>query len=99
MNEKYTVALRFCGGCNPHFDRAKLYEDIKAEFSAICDFEFYKEGQKYDIALLIDGCSSECLMESDYNAGFVVIHDRNYTDHKSVIQSALDQIKKIEKKL
>lgn len=94
MKEKYKVALRFCGGCNPYFDRAKLYEDVKAEFSATCDFESYQEDGKYDIVLLINGCSSECLMESDYSADLVVIHDRNYTNFKAVVQSALDRIKK-----
>lgn len=92
MNKKYIVSLRFCGGCNPRFDRVKLYEDIMAEFSSIYDFELYKEDQKYDIVILINGCSSECLNKLDYNTNLVVIHDRNYNDFKSIIQSVLDQI-------
>jgi len=94
MKEKFKVGLLFCGGCNPYFDRAKLYEDVRTKFSAICDFESYQGDQKYDIVLLINGCSSECLMESDYAADLVVLHDRNYTDFKNVIQSALDRVKK-----
>lgn len=91
MKEKYKVALLFCGGCNPYFDRAKLFEDVKAEFSSVCDFELYQKDNKYDIVLLINGCSSECLMEEDYNADLVVLHDRNYNDYKTVIQSSLDK--------
>jgi 4-hydroxybutyrate CoA-transferase len=92
MKEKYKIALRFCGGCNPYFDRAKLYEDVKTEFSSVCDFELFHEDQKYDIVLLINGCSSECLMEEDYDADLVVLHDRNYKDYKAVIQSAMDKV-------
>ena len=92
-NDKYKIAVLFCGGCNPYFDRAKLYEDVKTDFSMICDFESYQEDNRYDIVLLINGCSSECLMEADYSGRLVVINDKNHADYKTIIQAALDQIK------
>lgn len=94
VNEKFKAGIIFCGGCNPYFDREKLFKQVAAEFSDICDFIPYDEGSVYDIIVLINGCQSECLMEADYNGKLIVINDRNYTNFVEEINTALDQIKK-----
>lgn len=94
QNDKFKVGVIFCGGCNPYFDRAKLYKEIVSEFSASCDFMVYSKDKSFDIVLLINGCQSECLMEADYNSPLVVLNDKNYMNFFEEIQTILHRIKK-----
>lgn len=64
MNEKNDVSklkvgIRYCGGCNPRYDRAAAVNRIK-ERRADCSFENAREGEKYDTLLVVGGCSACC---------------------------------------
>ena len=58
MKEK--IGVRFCGGCNPRYDRGKALEDIKRKAAGNADFEIAQEGVLYDRILVIGGCSNCC---------------------------------------
>lgn len=77
ISSKYKVGIIFCGGCNPLFDREKLSNDIMNKFSSICDFSLYSKNSNYDLIILINGCSSECLIESKYKGKLFVINNPN----------------------
>ncbi|HWQ77285.1 MAG TPA: hypothetical protein VN381_00645, partial [Anaerovoracaceae bacterium] len=68
------AGVLYCGGCNSYFDREQLFKDVAAEFSETCDFRLYKESGSYDLVLLINGCQSECLMETEYGGRLVVLN-------------------------
>ena len=51
--------IRFCGGCNPRYDRGKACEEIKQQFKDI-DFLHAVENEKYDCLLVIGGCTNCC---------------------------------------
>jgi hypothetical protein len=86
------TGVLYCGGCNPYFDREQLFRDIAAEFSGICDFMPYRESGACDLVLLINGCQSECLMETNYNGRLVVLNNLNYKNFKKIISAAIDQL-------
>ena len=43
------IGVRFCGGCNPRYDRGAFYNEI-IECYPDHDFEIAKEGVFYDYA-------------------------------------------------
>ena len=51
--------VKFCGGCNPRYERGKAYRDIKAELDGI-DFDYAREDETYDQLLVIGGCPACC---------------------------------------
>ena len=51
--------VRFCGGCNPQYDRGKAFEEIKNQIKDV-DFVNAVEGVPHDLLLVIGGCSSCC---------------------------------------
>ena len=58
MKEK--IGVRFCGGCNPRYDRGKALADIQSKAADNADFENAQEGVLYDRILVIGGCSNCC---------------------------------------
>lgn len=60
------IGVLFCGGCNPVYNRELLYRQLKQHYEPSIIFEFYEETGKYDLLLIINGCSSECLINQEY---------------------------------
>ena len=54
------IGVKYCGGCNPHIDRAKLALEIEKllppEYSLTTDQTF----NPWDIGILICGCPTAC---------------------------------------
>lgn len=55
---KYGV--KFCGGCNPRYERGRALKKIKENLSDKIDFEVADEEHEYDGLLIIGGCSNCC---------------------------------------
>ncbi|MBR2188150.1 MAG: hypothetical protein IJ860_01895 [Eubacterium sp.] len=50
-------AVKFCGGCNPRYDRGAAYRRIKEETSGAAEFEIARQDEHYDTLLIIRGCT------------------------------------------
>lgn len=59
-------AIRFCGGCNPRYDRGKAFREIRDEFVDI-EFPYAREDEEYDCLLVIGGCSNCCASYDQYD--------------------------------
>ncbi len=57
---KMTVAVKYCGGCNPRYDRGAALEKLKKRYPDI-KFEGLDTKKKYDRILMICGCERTCL--------------------------------------
>lgn len=58
--KKYSVGIKYCGGCHSFYDRRKALSEIRASLEDICSFETAAEGRLYDAVLVINGCPSQC---------------------------------------
>ncbi|WP_143436221.1 hypothetical protein [Intestinibacillus massiliensis] len=50
------AAIKFCGGCNPRYDRGARYADFQQRLAPSVTFELPREGVHYDFLLIITGC-------------------------------------------
>ena len=59
MSEKPQIGVRYCGGCNPRYDRVSLVKRLQA---ALPDLEFVpaEDGVPYAAALIANGCTNRC---------------------------------------
>lgn len=53
-----TCTVKFCGGCNPRYDRGAAYRRIAAETDGVASFSLPQDGTHYDVLLIIRGCTS-----------------------------------------
>src|SRR5665648_1203997 len=57
---KMKCGVRFCGGCNPKYDRGAAYEFIRQDLQEEIQFEYAQEDTIYDILLIVGGCTNCC---------------------------------------
>lgn len=74
--------VRFCGGCNPRFDRGEAYEKIRTQLKDEIEFDYAKEDHLYDVILVIGGCTNCCASYDHYRnrRGVVKVYDSEDVD-------------------
>jgi len=59
MDETVRVGLKYCGGCNPEYDRVALVKHIQENLQG--KVEFVKpESEGVRLILAVEGCSTAC---------------------------------------
>lgn len=58
--------VKFCGGCNPRFERGKVLEELKEHFQGRIEFTYAQEQVLYDLLLVIGGCTNCCASYCEY---------------------------------
>ena len=59
MDETARVGLKYCGGCNPEYDRVSLVKHIQESLQG--KVEFVKpESKGVRLILAVEGCSTAC---------------------------------------
>jgi hypothetical protein len=53
------VCVKYCGGCNPTYDRLELSETIRKSLGAKADF-VSADSENVDLILAIQGCETAC---------------------------------------
>ena len=61
------IGVKFCGGCNPNYDRGGLYQRILKVYPEH-SFETADETKEYDALLVICGCERACANTERYAA-------------------------------
>lgn len=81
--------VRFCGGCNPRYDRRQALNQIESQFKDI-DFINAAEGVPHDLLLVIGGCSNCCASYEQFETkdGILKMWDKTH------IERILDDIQK-----
>jgi hypothetical protein len=64
----HVCGVKFCGGCNPGYDRRRAFETVRDHFQGKLLFEFAEEGASYDLLLYIAGCSCRCTALAAYKS-------------------------------
>ena len=68
---KKKVGVRFCGGCNPTYDRSKLAQRLTKKHKE-WDVSIAEEGKHYDLILVIGGCTSCCASYEQFDSNEVI---------------------------
>lgn len=58
------VALRYCGGCNPRFDRGDVVRRLQGEYTDLC-LEPLQADRPYLGVLVVCGCAAQCAQQED----------------------------------
>ena len=86
-----TVALKFCGGCNPTFDRLQYWEEIKAGTNGQVNW-VGTDQTDCDTVLLICGCHTACPVKNFQPADdslFITVTDNKTPPAAEVIEKII----------
>lgn len=89
--KKAEIFVKYCGGCNPTFDRKQVVSEIEKCFGI--KIEPYKEDYIPDIVLIVNGCKSECIDISRYKSKYktILINDEvQISDVIAAIKTLMD---------
>lgn len=56
------IGVKYCGGCNPRFDRGQAVEELRQRLGAE-RVQPVREGEEYDVILLVCGCQARCIRD------------------------------------
>lgn len=59
MQENIKIGLKYCGGCNPNYERGTIVARASADYPDVC-FAPYDPNEAYTLVLIICGCLEEC---------------------------------------
>lgn len=60
------VGVKFCGGCNPTYNRGDALEKIVEHFKGEAEFSHAEPDKNYDVLLVISGCANRCATIDNY---------------------------------
>ena len=63
------VRVKYCGGCNPRYDRKAVVERLRAAFPRV-EFIERDEDEPYDHVIVLAGCHSSCASHADLNGTY-----------------------------
>jgi hypothetical protein len=80
------VALKYCGGCNPGFDRVACFESIRAEAGDVVLWTTLEDGAS-DAVLMISGCETACPEKGPFglNPGRIIAVRSDNIDLKVIV--------------
>lgn len=84
------LGIKYCGGCNPQYDRVGFVERLCKELKGV-EFKYVKPDYIYDAVLVACGCKSCCANRDDITAkdGMVIASS---TDDYPKVCSLLKEI-------
>lgn len=54
------IGVKYCGGCNPKYERKNFVDRVTKHFEGKTDFELAKEDKEYEGIMVVGGCSNCC---------------------------------------
>lgn len=86
MTQRRRVALKYCGGCNPGFDRVEYFRKVQRVAGDSIEWVTL-EDPGYGVVLLIQGCQTACperTLGSVGDRGVVSIRSDEWTPEEVV---------------
>lgn len=86
------VGIKYCGGCNPAFDRVKLAGKLIKFFDGQVTFESAVNGETYDFLLVICGCGRQCANHSEIETKhekLILAGEQSYDEAREAIENVL----------
>ena len=87
-----TAYIKFCGGCNPRYDRGALAKELKQRFSGQVEFSTHDANIPREIGIVIQGCEKDCVQLKNLakaDRQIVIRYESDFTDAVKAIEEEL----------
>jgi hypothetical protein len=86
------IGIKYCGGCNPRYDRTDLVTRLKKHIGEGHSIETAKQGIIYDIVVVLCGCTSACASHQNLEVKYEKICITSESDYIKLL-NIIDKIK------
>ncbi|MGH4117654.1 hypothetical protein [Clostridium sp.] len=86
------IGIKYCGGCNPRYDRADLVSKLKEYIGDGHTIETAKQEIIYDVVVVLSGCTSACANHHNLEAKYEKIFVSSESDYIKLL-NIIDKIK------
>jgi hypothetical protein len=85
------IGIKYCGGCNPIIDRAKMVREIEKLLPPECSLSKDQSSNNWDIGILICGCLTACADKPEFKnlARKWIIVAGNSIDHNNALEKEI----------
>ena len=90
MGETVRVGLKYCGGCNPEYDRVALVRHMEESLQGRVEF-VKPESEGVELILAVEGCSTACADLSTFQ-GMEIRVITNIEDGEEFIEEIKTQV-------
>ena len=87
------IGIKFCGGCNPAFDRVAAVERIKREFEGKAEF-VPPDSETAEMVLAVMGCGNACAELGEIKGKQIILITED-----SKVDAVIEEIKRKHKVL
>lgn len=78
--------IRFCGGCNPRYDRGKALLTLEEKLKDEVNFVIAEENVLYDLLLVIGGCTNCCASYEQFKTKNRVLRMSDEADIENIVK-------------
>lgn len=82
------VGIKYCGGCNPNYERRSVVKRAQAEFPDV-RFIPYDSEATFDLIAVVCGCLEECFTFSCPNSKHGAVWVRSYGEYARLQKAVL----------
>lgn len=88
------IGIKYCGGCNPRYDRTALVSRLKQALEGECVqwVSASVTGEPFDFVLVVCGCTAACAQHEELNG----ISGKLVIDSRSEFSDVLEQLLKLK---
>ena len=91
----FKVGIKYCGGCNPDYDRVALFKMIEERLKGHVRF-VSPEGADINLVLVIEGCKTACADLSSFQGKTIHIISRKEDADKFLQIELLKKTQNVE---
>ena len=88
------IGIKYCGGCNPRYDRTDLVSKLKKHIGDGHSIETAKQGIIYDVVVVLSGCTSACAQHQNLQAIYEKIFITSESDYIKLL-NIIDKVKEL----
>lgn len=84
---KKVVHVKYCGGCNPHYDRVAFVNALRDRYRGRIELEPAAHHQSdAKVLIAVCGCRCKCIYAQDYPEYEQIIHISNEQEQQELIE-------------
>lgn len=78
------IGIKYCGGCNPRYNRKDFLEKLKRDLQDMPCLEFTTDRKSANVILELSGCSNACVSQEN-DTIIPVIHITNHSNYDEIL--------------
>lgn len=87
------ICVKYCGGCNPRYDRNQIIKNLKGDFNNIHIFTNFNCSGICDFIIILCGCMTSCVNHENLYGRYGKMVIRTLKDYER-LKLKIKQIKK-----